>query len=144
MVEYPRGVYVNGGNLLTPALSKIKPIVAWNTDPNQFYTLVMIDPDAPSRHNPRFREWQHWLVGNVPGSEVSQGVVLSDYIGPAPPLGSGLHRYVFLACKQPHNLSFDEPRLSKSSSVNRTLFSVVNFANKYNLSDPVAGNFFQA
>jgi len=27
------------------------------------YTLVMTDPDAPSRNDPKFGEWRHWIVG---------------------------------------------------------------------------------
>jgi hypothetical protein len=26
------------------------------------YTLVMTDPDAPSRADPKFGEWRHWVV----------------------------------------------------------------------------------
>ena len=32
-------------------------------------TLItaMVDPDAPSRDNPRQGQWNHWLVVNVKG-----------------------------------------------------------------------------
>ncbi|KAG4923003.1 hypothetical protein JHK84_051860 [Glycine max] len=33
-----------------------------------FYTLVMVDPDAPSPGNPNQREYLHWLVTNIPGT----------------------------------------------------------------------------
>jgi len=26
------------------------------------YTLVMVDPDAPSRAEPKYRQWRHWVV----------------------------------------------------------------------------------
>lgn len=26
------------------------------------YTLVMTDPDAPSRVEPKYRQWRHWVV----------------------------------------------------------------------------------
>lgn len=26
------------------------------------YTLVMTDPDAPSREDPKFGQWRHWVV----------------------------------------------------------------------------------
>jgi phosphatidylethanolamine-binding protein (PEBP) family uncharacterized protein len=43
---------------------------------------------------------RHWVVVNIPGSDVSKGDVLSTYIGAGPPKGTGLHRYVFLVYEQ--------------------------------------------
>lgn len=48
------------------------------------------DPDAPSRKDPKFREWHHWLVGNIPGNKVSEGDTLSEYVGSGPPKGTGM------------------------------------------------------
>lgn len=59
-------------------------------------SFFTVDPDAPSRADPKWGEWRHWLVVNIPGCEVSKGEVLSVYIGSGPPQGTGLHRYVFL------------------------------------------------
>ena len=59
-------------------------------------SLITADPDAPSRADPKWGEWRHWLVVNIPGCEVSKGEALSIYIGSGPPQGTGLHRYVFL------------------------------------------------
>lgn len=39
------------------------------------YILVMVDPDAPSRYNPRARFWRHWLVTDI---EVSRSIDASD------------------------------------------------------------------
>merc|ERR1711973_958518 len=73
--------------------------VEWPTEEGALYTLCMTDPDAPSRAEPTFREWHHWLVVNIPGNNISQGDVLSEYVGSGPPQGTGLHRYIFLAYK---------------------------------------------
>ena len=54
---------------------KDEPRVHWDADPNSFYTLIMTDPDAPSRENPKMREWHHWLVVNIPGNKVAEGEV---------------------------------------------------------------------
>ncbi|XP_022831364.1 protein D2-like isoform X1 [Spodoptera litura] len=143
-VKYPSGVEVNEGNVLTPTLVKDIPTVSWEASSDQFYTLAMTDPDAPSRQDPKFREWHHWLVGNVPGNNVAAGETLSQYVGSGPPKGTGLHRYVFLVYKQPGKLEFDEPRLTNKSGDNRGKFSIANFAKKYNLGDPIAGNLYQA
>ena len=29
----------------------------------------MVDPDAPSRKNPRAAQWLHWILTNVEGGE---------------------------------------------------------------------------
>lgn len=51
------------------------------------------DPDAPSRADPKFREWHHWLVGNVPETKISEGETLSEYVGSGPPEGTGTFSY---------------------------------------------------
>lgn len=91
---------VNFGDELTPTSVKDVPKVEWNADPNQLYTLLMVDPDAPSRAEPKLRSFKHWTVINIPGSDVPKGDVVSEYIGAGAPKGTGLHRYVFLAYKQ--------------------------------------------
>ncbi|XP_076759629.1 protein D2 isoform X2 [Xylocopa sonorina] len=143
-VTYPNQLSVDIGKVLTPTQVKDPPTVTWNGDANTFYTLCMTDPDAPSRKDPKFREWHHWLVGNIPGSDVSKGEVLSEYIGSGPPEGTGLHRYVFLLYKQPGKLTFDERRLTNRSGDHRAQFSIRKFAQKYKLGDPIAGNMYQA
>ncbi len=50
---------------------------------------TFLDPDAPSRAEPKFREWQHWLVANVPGNDVTKGDHLAEYVGSGPPKGTG-------------------------------------------------------
>ncbi|CAK1590515.1 unnamed protein product [Parnassius mnemosyne] len=143
-VTYSSGVEVKEGNELTPTQVKDQPTVSWDAEQNAFYTVAMTDPDAPSRKEPKFREWHHWLVGNVPGSDVSKGDVLSAYVGSGPPPGTGLHRYVFLVYKQPDKIEFSEKRLTNTSTDGRATFSIAKFAEKYNLGNPVAGNFYQA
>lgn len=143
-VSYPSGVKVEFGNELTPTKVKDIPTVKWNAESDTYYTLCMTDPDAPSRKDPKYREWHHWLVGNIKGNDVSSGETLSAYVGSGPPQGTDLHRYVFLVYKQPGKLTFDEPRLPNTSGDNRGKFSIKNFATKYKLEGPVAGNFYQA
>ena len=59
-VEFNSGVSANLGNELTPRQVKDTPSVDWEADPSSLYTLVKTDPDAPSRKDPKFREWHHW------------------------------------------------------------------------------------
>ncbi|XP_028164612.1 protein D2-like isoform X2 [Ostrinia nubilalis] len=143
-VKYPSGVVVEEGNELTPTQVKDVPTVSWDASDDKFYTLAMTDPDAPSRTEPKAREWHHWLVANIPGANVASGETLSAYVGSGPPPDTGLHRYVFLVYQQPGKLNFDEPRLTNTSGDNRANFAIAKFAKKYNLGDPIAGNFYQA
>uniref|UniRef100_A0A4D5R8Y4 Phosphatidylethanolamine-binding protein 1 n=1 Tax=Scolopendra viridis TaxID=118503 RepID=A0A4D5R8Y4_SCOVI len=133
------------GNVLTPTQVKDKPTyIHYPTEPGKLYTLCMTDPDAPSRKDPKFREWHHWLVVNIPETDVSKGETLSDYIGSGPPKGTGLHRYVYLVFKQPDKLKCNEPRLTNRSGDKRGNFKIKDFAKKYNLGNPIAGNLYQA
>uniref|UniRef100_A0AC35GFU5 Phosphatidylethanolamine-binding protein n=1 Tax=Panagrolaimus sp. PS1159 TaxID=55785 RepID=A0AC35GFU5_9BILA len=79
--------------------------IEWNADKNALYNLVKTDPDAPSREDPKFREYHHWLVVNIPGTNVADGETLSEYVGSGPPESTGLHRYVYLVYKQPGKIS---------------------------------------
>lgn len=101
-VTYPSGVSVNLGNELTPTQVKDKPMLKWDADPNAFYTLLLTDPDAPSRTKATMREYRHWAVVNIPGNAVEMGETVVDYIGSGAPKDTGLHRYVFLVYKQPN------------------------------------------
>uniref|UniRef100_A0A2K5XMB0 Phosphatidylethanolamine-binding protein 1 n=1 Tax=Mandrillus leucophaeus TaxID=9568 RepID=A0A2K5XMB0_MANLE len=87
--------------------------ISWDgLDSGKLYTLVLTDPDAPSRKDPKYREWHHFLVVNMKGNDISSGTVLSDYVGSGPPKGTGLHRYVWLVYEQARPLKCDEPILS--------------------------------
>lgn len=143
-VTYPQGKIVDFGNELTPTEVKDLPEVKWKAEPNIYYTLVMVDPDAPSRLEPKFREVNHWLVVNILGSNVSSGETITGYLGSGPPKGTGLHRYVYLVYKQGEKKSFDEPHTPSNSRQHRLNFSIRKFAQKYDLGQPIAGNFYKA
>ncbi|XP_036325215.1 protein D3-like [Rhagoletis pomonella] len=144
-VSFDSGVFADKGVELTPTQVKNQPKVEWKpVSADTYYTLIMTDPDAPSRAKPELREWHHWLVGNIPGNELGKGEVLTEYVGSGAPKDTGLHRYVFLLYKQPKKLEFNEARLTNKSANGREKFSTKKFAEKYGLGVPVAGNFFQA
>ncbi|XP_044141733.1 phosphatidylethanolamine-binding protein 4-like [Bufo gargarizans] len=73
--------------------------------PEEMYTLIMVDPDAPSRFRPIQRFWRHWLVTNIPGHVLLRGRdvtgnILSQYSRPNSQAQSGYHRYQFLLYMQ--------------------------------------------
>ncbi|XP_004072118.1 phosphatidylethanolamine-binding protein 1 [Oryzias latipes] len=134
------------GKVFTPTQVQNRPTsVEWDgCDPSKLYTLALTDPDAPSRKDPKFREWHHFLVVNMKGNDVSSGCVLSDYVGSGPPKGTGLHRYVWLVYEQPGSLSCSEKVLTNRSGDGRGKFKIQTFRQKYNLDAPVAGTCYQA
>jgi phosphatidylethanolamine-binding protein (PEBP) family uncharacterized protein len=148
---------VNLGTELDVKDTQGQPKVWWNTDkPSSKYTLMMLDPDAPSRDKPIYRNWLHWLVVNIPGLDSSDsrekhadhielhknGHTLCGYMGPAPPIGSGLHRYVFLVFKQSGD--FDISKLDKCTEMDQHKnFIPGDWMKKNGLSEElIAANFF--
>ncbi|XP_030369426.1 protein D3-like [Scaptodrosophila lebanonensis] len=142
-VSYPSGVQVDLGKELTPTQVKDQPTVTWDAEAGALYTLLMVDPDAPSRADPKFREILHWAVINIPGNKVADGQVLAEYIGSGPPEGSGLHRYVFLVFKQNEKITTDK-FIPKTQREGRVSVKTRDYVTKYKFGAPVAGNFYQA
>lgn len=98
----------------------VSPPLTWSKVPagTKSFALVCDDPDAPSPRRPAATPWVHWVIFNIPADQTrlnegvsrrpepaevpgaKQGVNSwpSDnlgYRGPAPPPGSGQHRYFF-------------------------------------------------
>ncbi|XP_068156871.1 protein D3-like [Drosophila tropicalis] len=149
-VIYPGSLAVNLGKELTPTQVKDKPTVTWerlvgeNEDvSNQYYTLLMVDPDAPSRSEPRYREILHWARINIPADAPKEGQVLAEYVGSGPPKGSGLHRYIFLLYQQGGKIH-DSLYIGKTIREGRLNFSARKFAEKHRLGAPIAANFYVA
>lgn len=80
------------------------------------YTIVMTDPDAPSRDNPKWSEMCHWISTNVSLKSTSQAEhkfdSIVDYKPPGPPAKTGKHRYVIIAYL-PANMTTDPLHLVK-------------------------------
>ena len=132
------------GNKLTVASVQVQPTVSWaEANPDSLYTLAMMDPDAPSRVNPTNRNVNHWLVGNIKGSNLNDftdASVMADYRGSGPPVDSGLHRYSFYLFEQTAGII----DFSETVVVTRGMFSLKEFVAKYQLGIPLAGCFYQA
>ncbi|KAI8907436.1 hypothetical protein PhCBS80983_g05323 [Powellomyces hirtus] len=103
-VKFPSGKKAALGKELPATACLSAPTVTWPAQPDTYYTVMMVDPDAPSREKPTMGEWRHWVVANIPGTDVDKGEDLTLYEEPQPPQGTGLHRYVFLLYKQKSKL----------------------------------------
>ncbi|KAL8544660.1 hypothetical protein ACS0TY_005045 [Phlomoides rotata] len=99
-------------------------------DLRTFYTLAMVDPDAPSPSDPNLREYLHWLVTDIPASTgASFGQEIICYESPRPSIG--IHRIVFVLFRQLGQQTVYAPDWRQN-------FSTRAFAELYNLGSPVA------
>ncbi|XP_017408921.2 protein HEADING DATE 3A [Vigna angularis] len=125
---------INSGELKPSQIISHPRVEVGGDDLRTLYTLVMVDPDAPSPSNPTMREYLHWLVINIPATTGSNfGEEIVSYESPRPT--SGIHRLVFVLFKQPGRQSIHAPGWRQN-------FITRDFAEYYNLGSPVAAVFF--
>ncbi|GMN69268.1 hypothetical protein TIFTF001_038321 [Ficus carica] len=126
---------VNNGCELKPSQVLNKPRVdIGGDDLRNLYTLVMVDPDAPSPSNPTQREYLHWLVIDIPettGTGFGQEVVA--YESPQPT--TGIHRFVLVLFRQLRRQAVYAPGWRQN-------FITRDFAEIYNLGLPVSAVYF--
>eukprot|EP01084_Bolivina_argentea_P307081 530710_1 len=128
------------GQAITPTASSQNPQVTWDTDAiDKYYTLIMVDPDPPSRKYPIMAQIVHWMVINIPLNELNKGVTIASYRGPGPPPFTGFHRYIFLLYEQIGNKL--SSTIQFKNMKDRIKFNVENFANDNELK-LVGSNFF--
>ena len=116
------------------------------------FTLMMVDA-FPFGTNESNRQILHWLSTSAtlqkvpspcPELNVSTdgGLVVTNYISPQPPVGSGPHRYTILLFPQPP--SFSPPANLSSPNVGIDLyFHLTDYISSSNLGQPIAGMFFE-
>lgn len=108
--EWPAAQY--SGDMGVPNGQDISPHIAWSGAPEgtKSYAVTVFDPDAPTGSG-----FWHWSVGNIPAdvTELAENAGTEDgaalpagsfqlkndaggrgFIGAAPPLGHGAHRYI--------------------------------------------------
>ncbi|KAK2988136.1 hypothetical protein RJ640_017468 [Escallonia rubra] len=143
---------LNNGCELRPSQVVNQPRVdIGGNDLRTFYTLVMVDPDAPSPSDPNLREYLHWLVTDIPAttgvffklvpfanlllynqsSAAGQEVVC--YESPRPSMG--IHRFVYVLFRQLGRQTVYAPGWRQN-------FNTRDFAELYNLGSPVAAVYF--
>jgi hypothetical protein len=137
------GVCLKEGEEYTPTMCEEPPVVRFAGEAGKLYTLILSDPDAPSVAEPKFAEWQHWIVCNIPGERAADGSALAvadvatEYFGSAPGQGSGVHRYCFVLYEQAASIT-DLARIPrKSGFAVRRSFNSRKFASAHGLR-PVA------
>ncbi|KAL5220156.1 hypothetical protein ABZP36_024869 [Zizania latifolia] len=135
-VTYNGGVrVVNSGGLRPSAVAERPHVDVGGDDLRQFYTLVMVDPDAPNPSSPTLREYLHWLVTDIPGTtDANYGREVMCYERPRP--AAGIHRMVVVLFQQMARGTVDVPPLLRHNFCTRS------FAIDHGLGSPVAAAFF--
>ena len=64
---------IENAQTLSPDLLLEEPDVQIQPKASGTYTLMMVDPDAPSPNAPQYRSWLHWLVINIPANDPVRG-----------------------------------------------------------------------
>jgi Raf kinase inhibitor-like YbhB/YbcL family protein len=123
MMKLVSSAFENGTNIdkkHTAEGEDVSPPLSWTGVPTGTKSLALIcdDPDAPSPQKPAAEPWVHWILFNIrpdisrlppgiqrkrapdeiPGARQGVNSWSNDnlgYRGPAPPPGSGSHRYFF-------------------------------------------------
>ena len=125
--ELPDGVELQGSEQRLKQLSQ-QPRLLWRTGhPHLFYTLTMLDPDAPRPENPIHANWAHWIrmnlqVHSLAPELTASGMDALSYQGPAPPAGSGPHRYIFRLRRQLEGRLKRLPLLQSRSGLDEAAF----------------------
>ena len=116
------------------------------------FTLMMVDA-FPFGKNESNRQILHWLANfatlqkdSPPCTSLNVstggGVVVTNYVSPAPPVGTGLHRYTILLFPQPP--SFSPPaNLSRPNVGIDLYFHLKDYISSSHLGQPIAGMFFE-
>ncbi|KAF6826280.1 phosphatidylethanolamine-binding protein [Colletotrichum plurivorum] len=110
------------GNTLSPAdlqsapsTSLVKGSALPGVQITTTYVLTLTDPDAPSRDDPKWSEFCHWIATGVSASSAGAKPAVKDvveYKPPGPPPRTGKHRYVFVVWV-PANGTTEELNLSR-------------------------------
>ncbi|KAM6542388.1 hypothetical protein CsatB_006835 [Cannabis sativa] len=134
-VSYTGNRAINNGTDLRPSQVANSPRVEIGGDDlRTFYTLVMVDPDAPNPSEPNLKEYLHWLVTDIPATTgTGFGQEVMCYESPRPTVG--IHRFVFVLFRQLGRQTVYAPGW-------RHNFNTRDFAEIYNLGLPVAAVYF--
>lgn len=98
-----------------------KLIILSDLKKNIFYTTLIIDVDAPTKNNPIYSDFIHYL-------KVNNNEIIIDYMPPSPPKMSGEHRYIIYIFEQ-------ENKINNLKIDKRNNFNLQIFINNYKLKE---------
>jgi phosphatidylethanolamine-binding protein len=157
-VTYPRShESVNLGNDIPVASVSSRPPFEFHAmsveggtsgSSNKTFTLILTDPDAKSRDNPKWSEMCHWILTNLTApvtSDISTSKKgeLVKYLPPTPPPKTGKHRYVFVLLEGQEGQDLSPPKERKHWGYGKVRHGIRDWAEENGLK-VVGANFFYA
>ena len=118
---------ISDGDEITAAEAQAPLTVSWPANPNQLYTLVMVDhngPEAPFLHS---------LIIDIPGNKVEQGLVDMPYLPPRPPSSGQDHEYEIFVLAQGLGPRTGRERIRHVMHRVRHYFRLSEFSERHNL-----------
>jgi phosphatidylethanolamine-binding protein (PEBP) family uncharacterized protein len=119
-------------------------------NPSTKHIVIALDIDAPFQSLPILGPILHWIQGGYTSSTGDNKLSTSEafvanYIGPAPPPGSGPHRYCFFVYEQP--AGFDAKKYAPANGAKlgngaRMWASLDDKVKEFGLGELVAFNYF--
>jgi len=123
-----------------------QPTITFNGTTGAFYTVIIVDPDAPVPWNPVASQFVHLWAVNIPGAgpkeptSSAKGNVIAPYMPPSPP--GGTHRYIVMVFEQPSGLKL--PTSALTSVNQRVGFNTTKWAQHLKIAAPSAATVFTA
>ncbi|KAL4897074.1 phosphatidylethanolamine-binding protein [Aspergillus ambiguus] len=133
---------VSFGSFFRASECKEAPTVSFSKeadDPNasKRYTLLLIDPDAPTPDDPKFAYWRHWVVSGLRPAEAGDvtdtATVLTEYLGPGPKDESKPHRYLYLLFREPEQFTLSKNDVGGEEFTQRRSFKAAEWVEQYGL-----------
>jgi len=139
------GKAIAPGDKLTPFDVQNAPTITFIPKESKYYSIIMVDADAPSRTDRKYAEICHWAVLNIPLSgKQADGEEVVAYIGAGPPESGGFHRYIFFLYETDKIVNYTGKRLGVLNMFPRMKWKVETFAMENNLGNPVDCSYFEA
>jgi len=143
---------VKPGMQIPKAEAQETPQVSFKSTSGTSYIVISLDIDAP------FPSWDglgpilHWNQSGfksdpATGKLTTAAPFVANWIGPAPPPGSGPHRYIFLLYDEPAGFDpkkYAPPEGKKLGNWNRIRYNLGAFEKEVKLGPVLAFNYFRS
>ena len=122
----------------------VEPHITFELDhsSNDFYSLIALDHDFPSRENPSLKECVLWMVVNISKGDMKTGVPVLPYQGPSPGMGTGFHRIYFFLFRHPTKFTNVQINTFKAYFENRESINIWKWASSLGVGEPTAADGF--